>query len=109
MRLFILLCFLLITVLMIVVILFQKSESSLGFGSGTMGGMMTARGTANLLTRLTAILATLFIVFSLWLAYLARREAEQGNLISQSKEAVPLQEAPLKDTPLKSTPSAPAQ
>lgn len=83
MRLFILLCYLLITVLMIAVILFQKSDSSLGLGSSTMGGMMTARGTANLLTRLTAVLATLFIVFSLWLAYLAKREVAQRNLVSQ--------------------------
>ena len=42
MRLFILLCQLFVTLFMVVVILFQKSESSLGLGGGTMGGMMTA-------------------------------------------------------------------
>jgi preprotein translocase subunit SecG len=54
----------LITILLIGVILLQKSES----GGGLMGGggaagnsMFTARGAANLLTRITAVLAFLFI------------------------------------------------
>ena len=85
MRLFLLLCYLLITTLMICVILFQKSESSLGLGNGTAGGMMTARGTANLLTRLTTVLATLFIVFSLWLAHLAKREVDKGKIMTQAE------------------------
>ena len=88
MRLFVLLCQLLVTVLMIVVILFQRSESGLGLGGGTMGGMMTARGTANLLTRLTAFLACLFILFNLWLVYLAKREVESGKLITATSAPV---------------------
>jgi preprotein translocase subunit SecG len=63
------------------VILFQKSESSLGLGTGTMGGMMTARGTANLLTRLTAILGALFFALNIWLAYLASAELRSSQVI----------------------------
>ncbi|MEC8026018.1 MAG: preprotein translocase subunit SecG, partial [Pseudomonadota bacterium] len=50
---------------LIVVILLQRSEGGgLGIGGGAgggMGGFMSARGTANLLTRTTAILAAAFM------------------------------------------------
>ncbi len=84
MRLFILLCQLFVTMLLIVVILFQKSESGLGIGGGTMGGMMTVRGTANLLTRLTSFLAGLFIVLNLWLVYLTKKEVQASKIITAS-------------------------
>jgi preprotein translocase subunit SecG len=88
MRLFILLFYLLITILMIAIILFQKSESGLGLGGGSMGGMVTTRGVANLMTRATGVLATIFMVLSLALAYLSRREVEQGKLITRSAAAL---------------------
>ena len=40
-------------------------------GSGSGGGLMSTRGSANLLTRITAGLATIFICTSLTLAFLA--------------------------------------
>ena len=90
MRFFLLTCHLMLTVLMIAIILFQRSESSLGLGGGTMGGLMTARGTANLLTRLTGALAALFMALSLLLAYLARTESEKHQIL----ETPPAQVAP---------------
>ena len=55
------------------VVLLQRSEGGgLGIGSSQgMGAFMTGRGTANLLTRSTAILAGCFIVTSLALAILS--------------------------------------
>jgi len=88
MRLFILLFYLLITILMIAIILFQKSESGLGLGGGSMGGMVTTRGVANLMTRATGVLATIFMVLSLALAYLSRREVEKSKLITRSAVAL---------------------
>jgi len=61
-----------ITLAMIGVVLIQRSEGG-GLGIGTtqgMGAFMSGRGTANLLTRTTAILATLFFTISLGLALL---------------------------------------
>ena len=53
-----------ICVALVGVILLQRSEGgALGMGGGT-GGLMTARGAGNLLTRTTAILATLFFLVS---------------------------------------------
>ncbi|MEX0759565.1 MAG: preprotein translocase subunit SecG [Tistlia sp.] len=67
---------LLIALAMIGVVLLQRSEGGgLGIGGGGgggggMGGFMTGRGTANVLTRATAILAALFMVSSISLAIL---------------------------------------
>ncbi len=71
-----------IALALIGVILLQKSEGGgLGIGGGGggggsgMGGFMTGRGTANLLTRTTAILAALFIIMSLVLAKMGGRDS----------------------------------
>ena len=60
-----------IAALMVVVILMQRSEGGgLGVG-GSPTGLMSARGAADFLTRATAILATLFVLSSIFLAVLA--------------------------------------
>jgi preprotein translocase subunit SecG len=51
-------------------VLLQRSEGG-GLGIGSSGGFMTSRGTANVLTRTTAILAGLFFATSLILSILA--------------------------------------
>ena len=62
----------LIAIGLVGVILLQRSEGGgLGIGGGTGGGMMSARGAANLLTRSTTVLASLFILSSIVLAVLA--------------------------------------
>lgn len=68
---FLLIVHLVITVFMVLAVLLQRSESTGLLGSGGSGSFMSARGSANFMTRLTAILATLFITMSLLLSYLA--------------------------------------
>ncbi len=65
---------LLVTLTLIGVVLIQRSEGGgLGIGSSQgMGAFMSGRGTANLLTRTTAILAAIFMLLSLALAVLNR-------------------------------------
>ncbi|WBX83374.1 preprotein translocase subunit SecG [Sphingosinicella microcystinivorans] len=61
----------LIAVALVAVILLQRSEGgALGIGGGP-GGLLTARGAGNLLTRSTGILAALFLGTSILLAVLA--------------------------------------
>lgn len=66
----------LIALALIVVVLLQRSEGGgLGIGGGGGGGMagfMTGRGTANLLTRTTAILAACFMLSSIALTILSQ-------------------------------------
>ena len=63
-----------VTLALIGVVLLQRSEGGgLGVGSTQgMGAFMTGRGTANLLTRATGVLGTVFFVLSLTLALLGR-------------------------------------
>jgi len=69
--------YLLIVLALIAVILLQRSEGgALGIGGGG-GGFMTARGSANLLTRTTAILATLFFATAIGLTILS--EVNRGT------------------------------
>src|SRR5947209_19930745 len=72
-----------VTLALIGVVLIQRSEGG-GLGIGTsqgMGGFMSGRGTANLLTRTTAILGTIFFVLSLSLALLNRGTVGAGRSI----------------------------
>lgn len=75
---------LLITCAMIGVILIQRSEGGMGLGGGTMGGLMTTRGSANLLTHTTAILVGCFLMTSLGLAILASHQGMPTNILEQA-------------------------
>ncbi|EKE09355.1 MAG: preprotein translocase subunit SecG [uncultured bacterium] len=74
---------LLITGAMIGVILVQRSEGGMGLGSGTMGGLMTTRGSANLLTHVTAILAICFLATSLGLAISASHQSRPSSILDR--------------------------
>lgn len=92
---------LLIAVALICVVLMQRTAQDGGGlmgGSNTMGGLFTARGSANLLTRTTAILATLFIAMSLLLGIIA---GHQHKAKSIAEEVAPLIEAESKAEPVK--------
>ena len=77
----------LIALALIGVVLLQRSEGGgLGIGGGgggAGGGFMTARGTANLLTRVTAILAACFFATSLILAIMAGAGRESTSIIDE--------------------------
>lgn len=65
---------LIIAAAMIAIVLMQKSEGGalgIGGGGGGAGGFLTGRGTANLLTRITAGLALGFFITSLTLTIMA--------------------------------------
>ena len=80
-----------VTLAMIGVVLIQRSEGG-GLGIGTtqgMGSFMSGRGTANLLTRTTAILGTLFFAISLSLALLNRGTSGVGRDLLANTPAPP--------------------
>ena len=78
---------LILAVFLVVLVLLQGSDNEgLGFGGGgTLGGMMSARGSSNLLSRLTAITATLFMIMSVVLAISASAGSEKNVLKSLPK------------------------
>ena len=75
---------LLITCAMIGVILIQRSEGGMGLGGGTMGGLMTSRGSANFLTHTTAILAGCFLLTRLSLAILASHQGKPASILDKA-------------------------
>ena len=92
-----------VTLALIGVVLIQRSEGG-GLGVGTtqgMGSFMSGRGTANLLTRTTAILATVFMALSLTLALLNR-----GTTVNGGHSILDLPPTPAIPAPV--TPVAPA-
>ena len=75
---------LILAVLLVIFVLLQGSDNEgLGLGGGgSLGGMMSARGSANLLSRLTAITATLFMIMSVILTISASVGSEKNILES---------------------------
>lgn len=73
---------LLIVLALVGVVLVQRSEGG-GLGIGGGSGFMSARGTANALTRVTAILATIFFITSLGLGLLARYESRPTDILDR--------------------------
>ena len=65
-------------------VLLQRSEGGgLGIGGGGGGGFMTARGTANLMTRVTAVLAACFFATSIILAIMAGAGTESASIVDE--------------------------
>jgi preprotein translocase subunit SecG len=88
---FLLVILLLLALFLFLVIFIQNTALySFGviFGGSTMGGLFTARGSANIITRTTAILATFFILNSLALGYLASSQHQSRSLIDQIEPAM---------------------
>lgn len=75
---------LILAVLLIGVVLLQRSEGGgLGMGGGGGGGVMTGRQAANALSRATWILAAAFLVTSLAMTVIAARNASSGSIVDQ--------------------------
>ena len=83
----------LIALALIGAVLLQRSEGGglgIGGGGGASGGFMTARGTANMMTRVTAILAACFFGTSLILAIMAGGQQDSSSIIDEVINETPL-------------------
>jgi preprotein translocase subunit SecG len=76
---------LMLVLALIGVIMLQKSEGG-GLGIGSSGGFMTSRGTANVLTRATAILAAGFFLTSLALSIIAGHSRAPTSIIPAQQQ-----------------------
>ena len=95
---------LILAVLLVIFVLLQGSDNEgLGLGGGGgLGGMMSARGSANLLSRLTAITATLFMIMSVVLTISASVSSDKNIL-----ESLPDVNSTESDTKISTEPSIP--
>jgi preprotein translocase subunit SecG len=74
--------YLMVVLALIGVVLIQRSEGG-GLGIGGGSGFMSARGTANALTRTTAILAALFFVLALAMGILSRYQPDATDVLDR--------------------------
>lgn len=91
--------------LVTLVLLQQGKGADMGaaFGSGASSTVFGARGSASFLSRSTAVLATLFFITSLGLAYFAGQTSGPRSVIDSTP--VTQQKTPADDVPVAPTPS----
>jgi preprotein translocase subunit SecG len=91
------------------VLLQQGKGADMGaaFGSGASQTLFGARGSANFLTRTTAILATVFFVANLTLAWLASKETVSSSVTSVIEEPVKSETPAVPQEPSKAEPKVP--
>src|SRR5690349_6527624 len=65
----------------------KGADAGAGFGSGASGTVFGARGSANFLSRTTAIFAGLFFVTSLTLAYFSNHGSSGADISVTDKDA----------------------
>jgi preprotein translocase subunit SecG len=84
----------------------KGADMGAAFGSGSAGSLFGASGSANFLSRSTAILATVFFLSSLGLTYFSFNKSAPQGVMSTHQEPAP----PTSTVPAPSAPAAsPAQ
>jgi preprotein translocase subunit SecG len=92
----------------------KGADMGSGFGGGASGSLFGATGSANFLSRTTAVLATVFFVLSLALAYIATtRPVQTGggvmDAVRQQETKKDEKKAPLEQKAAEPAKPAPAQ
>ncbi|HUQ75651.1 MAG TPA: preprotein translocase subunit SecG [Burkholderiales bacterium] len=86
----------------------KGADMGSGFGGGASGSLFGATGSANFLSRMTAVLAAIFFILSLALAYTATRRpaAEGGGVIDAIRQQQDSQKPAATPDPQKPAPQA---
>lgn len=80
----------------------KGADMGAAFGSGASGSLFGASGSANFLSRTTAVLAAIFFVTSLSLSYMASSKPKAGGSVMDAAKTQPA-------APVDKKPEAPAQ
>ena len=113
METFVLVIHVLAALVLVGVILLQHGKGAdvgAAFGSGASGSLFGASGSANFLSRTTAILAVIFFVTSLGLTFFSTRKTEREGVMS-TQPAAPAQSLPAQipaTSPAGQAPPSPA-
>ena len=83
---FILVLNIILAIILVIVILLQKSEGgALGIGA-SQESFISSRSAGNILTKATAIIATLFIITSISLTIIAQKEISTTSVLEKVEE-----------------------
>lgn len=113
----ILMVHLMVAALIIVFVLLQRgkgADAGTGFGAGASGTVFGSRGTANFFSRTTAVLAALFFLTSLSLAFFATRPRTpdsllEGSVLNEPGEPGPVAEPPADEEEVPKVPAPPPE
>ena len=87
----------------------KGADAGAAFGGGSSGSLFGASGSANFLSRSTAVLAAVFFAATLALAYFSNaRPSSAGSVLEGPAAAIPQSSAPVDSTipPATSAPAA---
>ena len=83
---FILVLNIILAIILVIIILLQKSEGgALGIGA-SQESFISSRSAGNLLTKATAIIATLFIITSIYLTILSKEQISTSSVLEKVEE-----------------------
>ena len=98
-------------VAVIILVLLQHGKGAdmgAAFGSGSSGSLFGATGSANFLSRSTAVCATIFLLCTLGLSFFSRREiGRESSGVMESIQTAPAAEGTATPAPV--VPSEPAK
>jgi len=113
---FILLFHVLAACAIVVFVLLQQGKGAdmgAAFGSGSAGSLFGSSGSANFMSRMTAIMATVFFITSLVLTYVAANTGASRGLMDRvpatPASQIPVPGAPAAGAPAVPVPAAPAE
>jgi preprotein translocase subunit SecG len=84
----------------------KGADMGASFGGGASGSLFGATGSANFLSRFTAILAAIFFMTSLGLAYVATNKPRESGVMDGVKEAPAVPAPSAADKPASGSQSA---
>ena len=111
METFVLVIHVLVALAVVGLVLIQHGKGAdvgAAFGGGASGSLFGSTGSANFLSRATAILATVFFLTSMGLTYFSSRKTENKGVMSQQSEPAKAGQLP-GAPPAGKEPAAPAQ
>ena len=79
-----------ICILLVIIILLQEGKKGMGaiFG-GSSSSVFGARGAGNILTKITSVLAILFMLNSVWMSYISSSDKSVVKIEQQAEKTTP--------------------
>ncbi|NIG98259.1 MAG: preprotein translocase subunit SecG [Serratia symbiotica] len=96
--------FLLLSIGLVALLVLQQgkgAEAGASFGAGASGTLFGSIGSGNFMTRMTAVLATLFFVISLILGNLSSNKSKKGSEWENLGQPVKSEQTPVPSAPPK--------
>ena len=87
----------------------KGADMGAAFGGGSSGGLFGAAGSANFLSRVTAVFATIFFLSTLGITFFSSTKSQNAGVLSGTSAPVvaPAAEVPAPATPAPGSPAAP--